>query len=79
MHQHEHGTEHLRSPTRCWKASALYTTPDKIAASFAEDLVFEVKAMTASCPGSGAKAMADFMRDLHAMTELLAFDVEDAR
>ena len=55
--------------------------PHEIAALFAEDLVFEIQVMPGCCPGSarrtGRDAMADFMRDQRAMTEPLAFDVED--
>ena len=55
--------------------------PDAIAAPFAEDLVFEIQGDDGVMPWigrkTGRKAMADFMRDLHAMTEPLAFDVED--
>jgi ketosteroid isomerase-like protein len=55
--------------------------PGEIAASFAENLVFEVQGDDGVLPWVGHKtgrqAIADFMRDQRAMTELLAFDVED--
>ena len=55
--------------------------PDEIAASFAEDLVFEIQGDDGVLPWVGRKtgrqAMADFMRDQRALTESLAFDVED--
>lgn len=55
--------------------------PDAIAASFAEDLSFEVQGDDGVLPWIGRKAgrqaMADFLRDLRDLTEPLAFDVED--
>ena len=55
--------------------------PNEIAALFAEDLVFEIQGDAGVLPWVGRKtgrnAMADFMRDQRAMTEPLAFDVED--
>ena len=55
--------------------------PGDIAASFAEDLVFEIQGDDGVLPWVGRKtgrqAMADFMRDQRALTEPLAFDVED--
>ena len=55
--------------------------PGEIAASFAEDLVFEIQGEDGVLPWVGHKtgrhAMADFMRDQRALTEPLAFDVED--
>ena len=55
--------------------------PDEIAASFAEDLVFEIQGDDGALPWigrkSGRRAMADFIRDQRAMTEPLEFEVED--
>ena len=55
--------------------------PSEIAALFAEDLVFEIQGDAGVLPWigcrSGRNAMADFIRDQRAMTEPLAFDVED--
>ncbi len=55
--------------------------PHEIAALFAEDLVFEIQGDAGVLPWIGHKtgrnAVADFMRDQRAMTEPLAFDVED--
>ena len=55
--------------------------PDEIAALFAEDLVFEIQGDDGVLPWIGHKtgrqAIADFTRDQRAMTEPLAFDVED--
>ncbi len=55
--------------------------PDEIAAPFAEDLVYEIQGDDGVMPWigrkTGRKAMADFVRDVRAMTEPLAFDVED--
>ncbi len=55
--------------------------PDLIAASFAQDLVFEVQGDDDVLPWIGRKsgrgAIADFLRDQRALTEPLAFDVED--
>jgi ketosteroid isomerase-like protein len=55
--------------------------PAEIAAPFASDLAFEIQGDDGVMPWIGRKtgrgAMADFMRDLRAMTEPLAFDVED--
>ena len=55
--------------------------PDEIAASFAEDLVFEIQGDDGALPwvgrNIGRKAVADFIRDQRAMTEPLAFDIED--
>ena len=54
---------------------------DEIAAPFAEDLVFEIQGDDGAMPWVGRKigrqAMTDFLHDLRAMTEPLAFDVED--
>ncbi len=55
--------------------------PHEIAAVFAEDLVFEIQGDAGVLPWigrrTGRNAMADFVRDQRAMTEPLAFDVED--
>ena len=55
--------------------------PDEIAAPFAEDLMFEIQGDDGVLPWvgrrTGRQAMADFMRDQRALTEPLAFDVED--
>lgn len=56
-------------------------SPDAIAAPFADDLLFEVQGDEGVLPWIGRKtgrlAMADFMRDLRALTEPLSLDVED--
>ena len=55
--------------------------PDEIAASFAENLVFEIQGDNGVLPWVGHKTgrqtIADFIRDQRAMTEPLAFEVED--
>ena len=55
--------------------------PTHIAASFAQDPVFEIQGDDEVLPWvghkSGREAIADFMRDQRALTEPLAFDVED--
>ncbi len=55
--------------------------PDEIAASFAENLVFEIQGDDGVLPWVGHKtgrqAIADFLRDQRGMTEPLAFEVED--
>lgn len=55
--------------------------PEEIAAPFAEDLMFEVQCDADAMPWigqrTGRQAMADFMRDLRALTEPLSFDVDD--
>ena len=55
--------------------------PDGIAALFAEDLVYEIQGDDGVMPWigrkTGRKAIADFMRNVRAMTEPIAFDVED--
>ena len=55
--------------------------PGEIAASFAENLVFEIQGDDGVLPWVGHKtgrqAIADFIRDQRAITEPLAFDVED--
>ena len=55
--------------------------PHKIAALFAEELVFEIQGDAGVLPWvgrtTGRNAMADFIRDQRAMTEPLEFDVED--
>ena len=55
--------------------------PDEIAASFADELVLEIQGDDGVLPWIGRKigrqAMADFIRDQRAMTEPLAFAVED--
>ena len=55
--------------------------PGEVAALFAEDLVFESQGDDGILPWvgrkTGRKAMAQFVRDQRAMTEPLAFDVED--
>ena len=55
--------------------------PDEITASFAEDLVFEIQGDDGVLPWVGRKtgrqAMSDFMRDQRALTEPVAFEVED--
>ncbi len=55
--------------------------PDEIAQPFAEDLVFEIQGDDGAMPWigrkTGRKAMVDFLRDQRAMTEPVAFDVED--
>lgn len=55
--------------------------PEEIATPFAEDLVFEVQGDADAMPWigqqTGRRAMVDFLRDLRALTEPLAFDVDD--
>ena len=55
--------------------------PDEITASFAEDRVFEIQGDDGVLPWVGRKtgrqAMSDFMRDQRALTEPVAFEVED--
>ena len=55
--------------------------PSHIAASFAQDLVFEIQGDDDVLPWvghkSGREAIADFIRDQRALTEPLAFEVED--
>ncbi len=55
--------------------------PDEITASFAEDLVFEIQGDDGVLPWVGRKtgrqAMSDFMHDQRALTEPVAFEVED--
>ncbi len=55
--------------------------PAEIAASFADDLSFEIQGDNGVLPWIGRKtgrvAMADFMRDIRDLTEPVAFDVED--
>jgi ketosteroid isomerase-like protein len=55
--------------------------PSHIAASFAQDLVFEIQGDDEVLPWvghkSGREAIAAFMRNQRALTEPLAFDVED--
>ena len=55
--------------------------PDDIAAPFAEDLVFEIQGDADAMPWIdrriGRQAMADFLRDLRALTEPLSFEVDD--
>ncbi|PXA94703.1 ketosteroid isomerase [Nostoc sp. 3335mG] len=55
--------------------------PDEIAAPFADDLVFEVQGDANAMPWigqrTGRRAIADFLRDLRALTEPLSFDIDD--
>src|SRR5580658_2149518 len=55
--------------------------PDEIAALFDADLVFEIQGDDGVLPWVGRKtgrqAVADFIRDIRALTEPVAFDVED--
>jgi uncharacterized protein len=55
--------------------------PAEIAALFAADLVFEIQGDDGVLPWIGRKtgrqAIADFIRDIRALTEPVAFDVED--
>jgi hypothetical protein len=55
--------------------------PAEIAAPFAADLDFEIQGDDGVLPWIGQKtgraAMADFIRDVRALTEPIAFDVED--
>jgi ketosteroid isomerase-like protein len=55
--------------------------PAQIAAAFAEDLVFEIPGDDGVLPWIGRKtgraAVADFIRDTRALTEPVAFDVDD--
>ena len=55
--------------------------PDAIAEPFSENLVFEIQGDDGVMPWvgrkTGRKAIADFIRDQRAMTEPLAFDVDD--
>ena len=55
--------------------------PEEIAMPFAEDLVFAVQGDADAMPWigqrTGRRAMVDFLRDLRALTEPLAFDVDD--
>ena len=55
--------------------------PDEIAAPFAVNSVVEIQGDDGVLPWighrTGRQAIADFMRDQRAMTEPLAFDVED--
>jgi uncharacterized protein len=55
--------------------------PTEIAALFDADLVFEIQGDDGALPWIGRKtgrqAVADFIRDIRALTEPVAFDVED--
>ena len=55
--------------------------PGEIAALFDADLVFEIQGDDGVLPWIGRKtgrqAVADFIRDIRALTEPVAFDVED--
>ena len=55
--------------------------PDDIAALFDADLAFEIQGDDGVLPWIGRKtgrqAVADFIRDIRALTEPVAFDVED--
>ena len=55
--------------------------PAKIAALFDTDLLFEIQGDAGALPWigrrSGRLAIADFIRDLRALTEPVSFDVED--
>ena len=55
--------------------------PADIAAPFASDLVFEIQGDDGVLPWVGKKigreAVADFIRDIHVLTEPVTFDVED--
>ena len=55
--------------------------PEAIAAPFAEDLVFEIQGDEGAMPwigrATGRPALVAFLRDLRALTEPLAFEVED--
>jgi ketosteroid isomerase-like protein len=55
--------------------------PAEIAALFAPDLVFQIQGDTGVLPWIGHKtgrqAIADFVRDIRALTEPATFDVED--
>ena len=55
--------------------------PAEIAALFAADLVFEIQGDDGVLPWigrrTGRQAIADFIRDIRALTEPVSFDVED--
>jgi ketosteroid isomerase-like protein len=55
--------------------------PNAIAASFDNDLVFEIQGDDGVLPWIGRKtgrqAIADFIQDIRALTEPISFDVED--
>ena len=55
--------------------------PDAIAASFDDNLVFEIPGDDGVLPWighkTGRRAIADFIRDIRSLTESVAFDVED--
>ncbi len=55
--------------------------PEEIATPLADDLVFEVQGDGDAMPWidrrTGRQALADFLRDLRALTEPLSFDVDD--
>jgi ketosteroid isomerase-like protein len=55
--------------------------PAEIAALFADDLVFEIQGDDGVLPWIGRKtgrqAVADFIRDIRALTEPVSFEVED--
>ena len=55
--------------------------PDEIAALFAADLIFEIQGDDGVLPWigrrAGRQAAADFIRDIRALTEPVAFEVED--
>jgi ketosteroid isomerase-like protein len=55
--------------------------PDEIAALFDADLVFEIQGDDGVLPWIGRKtgrqAVADFIRDIRALTEPVSFEVED--
>ena len=55
--------------------------PSEIAAPFDADLIFEIQGDDAVLPWIGRKtgrrALADFIRDIRALTEPVSFDVED--
>ena len=55
--------------------------PTEIAALFDADLLFEIQGDNGVLPWigrrSGRQAIADFIRDIHTLTEPVTFDVED--
>ena len=75
------GKPNLSIARRLLDSIASGRDPEEIAAMFAPDLVFEVPGDEGALPWigrrTGQEAIANFLRDQRALTELVSFEVED--
>ncbi len=73
--------QNLRTAKTFLEGIGSQRSPEQIAASFAEDLIFDIQGDEGAMPWIGHKvgraAMVNFVRDLRTEGEPLSFDVDD--